>query len=146
MQVLGDIQNSAMGHTRPTCGPNAGQYCYRLSVQQTHPRELINPSRRIGSPVTQENWRTDLWIERISPALFNFASTIRQHYSAGQLVLACTQQTHCGMHASIFLHTRMTTWAGSLVGLCPSREWSQTSQRTLLIISSSFWITIGLKG
>ena len=28
--------------------------------------------------------------------------------------LACMQQTHCGLHASIFLHTQMTTRAGSL--------------------------------
>ena len=34
---------------------------------------------------------------------------------AGASWLACTQQTHCGMHVSIFSHTQMTTRAGSLV-------------------------------
>ena len=34
---------------------------------------------------------------------------------AGAFWLACTQQTHCGMHASIFLPTQMITRAGSLV-------------------------------
>ena len=34
---------------------------------------------------------------------------------AGAARLACTQQTHCGMHASIFSHTQTTTRAGSLV-------------------------------
>ena len=34
---------------------------------------------------------------------------------AGAFWLACTQQTHCGMHASIFLHTQIITRAGSLV-------------------------------
>ena len=34
---------------------------------------------------------------------------------AGASPLACTQQTHCGMRASIFSHTRTTMRAGSLV-------------------------------
>ena len=34
---------------------------------------------------------------------------------AGPSQLACTQQTHCDMHASIFSHTQMTTRADSLV-------------------------------
>jgi hypothetical protein len=34
---------------------------------------------------------------------------------AGASRLACTQQTHCGMHTSFFSHTQMTTRAGSLV-------------------------------
>ena len=34
---------------------------------------------------------------------------------SGAIRLACTQQTRCGMHASIFLHTQMITRAGSLV-------------------------------
>ena len=46
--------------------------------------------------------RIDLWTDRCSVCCW----TAR---------LACTQQTHCGMHASIFSHTQMTTRAGSLV-------------------------------
>ena len=34
---------------------------------------------------------------------------------AGASQLVCTQQTHCGMHTSIFSHTQMTTQAGSRV-------------------------------
>ena len=39
----------------------------------------------------------------------------RFHLGAGASRLACTQQTHCGMHTLIFSHTQMTTRAGSLV-------------------------------
>ena len=39
----------------------------------------------------------------------------RFRLGAGASRLACTQQTHCGMHTSIFSHTQMTTQAGSLV-------------------------------
>ena len=68
---------------------------------------------------------------------------------AGTLRLACTQQTHCGMQASIFLHTRMTTRAGSLVYVRveSGRYTSKRGyQRTLPIIFSSFWMAVGLKG
>ena len=66
----------------------------------------LNPLRPIGSPVTHENLPTNC------P---NFAASSR---------LACTQQTHCGMHTSIFSHTQMTTRAGS-----PSQERSRTSTK-----------------
>ena len=67
---------------------------------------------------------------------------------AGASRLACTQQTHCGMHTSIFSHTQMTTRAGSLVYVrvesgCKRAE---GHKRTLPIISSSFWMTVGVKG
>ena len=52
------------------------------------------------SPVQHKNWPMD------RP---DFAEV------AGTSQLACTQQTHCGMHVSIFSHTRMTMQAGSLV-------------------------------
>ena len=67
---------------------------------------------------------------------------------AGASRLAGTQQTHCGMH--IFSHTQMTTRAGSLVyvrvesGCDPSS--TTGNKQTLPIISSSFWMAVGLKG
>ena len=61
---------------------------------------LYNPLTPIGSPVTHENWPMN-W-----PQFRRVAGASR---------LACTQQTHCGMHTSIFSHTQMTTRAGSLV-------------------------------
>ena len=56
-----------------------------------------NPLMPIGSYMTYENWPMN-WPD--------FAASSR---------LACTQQTHCGMHAAIFSHTQMITQAGSLV-------------------------------
>ena len=40
--------------------------------------------------------------------------------------LACTQQTHCSMHALIFSHTQIPS---RLPGLCPSEERSRSSTR-----------------
>ena len=52
------------------------------------------------SPVTHENWPMN-WTD--------FITTLALFW------LACTQQTHCGMHALIFLHTQIITRAGNLV-------------------------------
>ena len=61
---------------------------------------LYNPLTPIGSPVTHENLPTNWPNFAASPALLGWPAT---------------QQTHCGMHTSIFSHTQMTTRAGSLV-------------------------------
>ena len=62
--------------------------------------------------------RTVSWLSRIHRH-FNPFTTIGHELTrfrrvAGGSHLACTQQTHCGMHASIFSHTQTTTRAGSL--------------------------------
>ena len=44
----------------------------------------------------------------------------------------CMQQTHCGMHASIFSHTWTTRGAGSLV-LCPSQKQSVPGRRVTYV-------------
>ena len=60
--------------------------------------------------------RIILWRQRdvFVPRELTFELT-RFRRVAGSARLACTQQTDCGMHASIFSHTRTTTRAGSLV-------------------------------
>ena len=61
---------------------------------------LYNPLRPIGSPGDPRELTYKLTrFRRIADACWS----------------ACTQQTHCGMHASIFSHIQMTTRAGSLV-------------------------------
>ena len=67
---------------------------------------------------------------------------------AGASRLACTQRTYCGMRTSIFSHTQMTTRAGSLVyvRMERGRENHEGYKRTLPIISSRFWIAVGLRG
>ena len=49
----------------------------------------------------------------------------RFHRVAGKSRLACTQQTHCGMHASISSHIPPSRQSG----LCPSRERSLASRQ-----------------
>ena len=88
-----------------------------------------------------------LWRQRdvFVPRELTFELT-RFRRVAGSARLACTQQTHCGMHASVFSHTQTTTRAG----LCPSGERSRSSTRRkyadLPIISSSFEMATDVKG
>ena len=72
------------------------------------------------------NHLTTVW-HIFDPRQLTFELT-RFRRVAGASRLACTQQTHCGMHASIFSHTRMTTRANNS-GLCPSGERSRSSTR-----------------
>ena len=62
--------------------------------------------------------------------------------------LTCTQQTHCGMHASIFSHTQMITRVGILlyVRLESGDDRPGEEHMDLPIISSSFEMATVIKG
>ena len=91
-------------------------------------------------------WRQrDVFVQRE----FTFELT-RFRRVAGSAWLACTQQTHCGMHASIFSHTRMTTRAGSLVyvrvesGRVRAREENMRIYRSFPAVLKWLWTSKGL--
>ena len=74
-----------------------------------------------------------------SPVLLRVGVFLTYHWSRDSTFrLICRQQTLCGMHASIFLHTRMTTRAGSLVYVLSQERLLSSMCGYKLIISSSF--------
>ena len=75
--------------------------------------QTINPLTSVGKYSSYENWPMK-WP--------------RFRRVTGPSRLACTQQTHCGIHASIFSHTRMTTRAGSLVYVRVESSCDQTGE------------------
>ena len=106
-----DVKNPIIGRECPDIilikTWNPYKFYGRLAV--AHAQASINLFRTLGSYLTHENWPLNWPNFAAWPLLPGWPAHSRH-------TVACMHRfSHIGMHASIFSHTRTTTWAGSLV-------------------------------